>query len=217
MTPLTGVVFVVILVVGQVLLGNEPGSSASAAKVVAFYSAHRGGIRASSYLTGLSLVFGLFFYGYLRDHIRRFERSTHLAAIAFGGAVLFAVGGALGAGTQLALADTPRSLSPAAAQALNLLQQDVTVFAIAGGVAGLLIASGLAIVRGRQLPTLVGWLGLVLGVVSLAPVRNVGAPLAGVWTLVVSILLWVRTGRLASESASGAGDTVASTAGRERV
>jgi hypothetical protein len=73
-------------------------------------------------------VFGLFFYSYLSDHIRRAENSARLAIAAFGGAVLFAVGGALGAGTQFALADVPGRLSPAAAQALNLLQHVVLAY-----------------------------------------------------------------------------------------
>jgi hypothetical protein len=208
--PLTGVALVVLLILSQVLLGNEPGGNASAAKVVAFYSAHHGGIQVSAYLTGLALVFGLFFYGYLSDHIRRAENSARLAIAAFGGAVLFAVGGALGAGTQLALADVPGRLSPSAAQALNLLQQNVEVFLIAAGAAGLLIASGLAILRGRQLPAWVGWLGLVLGIASLVPIPNIGAPLAGIWTLVVSILLSVRAARHASVPEPEASDPVPS-------
>jgi thiosulfate reductase cytochrome b subunit len=125
--------------------------------------------------------------------------------------VLFAVGGALGAGTQFALADVPGGLSPAAAQALNLMQQYLSGFAIAAGVAGLLIASGLAILRGRQLPAWVAWLGIVLAVISFAPVPNIGAALGGIWTLVVSILLYARAGKLASVSGSEAGDPVPAT------
>jgi len=210
MAPLTGVALVVLLILSQVLLGNEPSENASAAQVVAFYDAHHGGIQVSAYLTGLAIVFELFFYSYLSDHIRRAENSPILAIAAFGGAVLFAVGGALGAGTQFALADVPGRLSPSAAQALNLLQQDISVFLIAAGTAGLLLASGLAILRGRQLPAWVGWLGLVLGIASLVPLRNIGAPLAGIWTLIVSILLSVRVGRHASALESQASDPVPS-------
>lgn len=210
MAPLTGVALVVLLVLSQVLLGNEPGENASAGQVVAFYNAHHGGIQVSAYLTGLAVVSGLFFYAYLSDHIRRAENSARLAIAAFGGAVLFAVGGALSAGTQFALADVPGKLSPAAAQALNLLQQDISVFLIAAGAAGLLLASGLAILRGRQLPAWVGWLGLVLGIASLVPLRNIGAPLAGIWTLVVSILLCLRAGRPTSSPEPAGSDPVPS-------
>jgi len=210
MAPLTGVALVVLLILSQVLLGNEPGGNAPAAKVAAFYGAHHGGIQVSAYLTGLALVFGLFFYGYLSDHIRRAENSARLAVAAFGGAVLFAVGGALGAGTQFALADVPGKLSPSAAQALNVLQQDVGVFLIAAGAAGLLLASGLAILRGGQLPAWAGWLGLALGIASLVPLPNIGAPLAGIWTLIVSILLCLRAGRRTSSLEAAASDPVPS-------
>jgi hypothetical protein len=59
----------------------------------------------------------------------------------------------------------------------------------------LLIASGIAIVRGRWLPVWTGWLALVLAVVTFAPLPNAGAPAAGLWTLVVSIVLLVRMNR----------------------
>jgi hypothetical protein len=210
LAPLSGVALVVLLIVSQVLIGNEPGKKASLARVVAYYSAHHGAIQVSAYLTGIALVFGLLFYGYLSDHIRRIENSARLAITAFGGAVLFAVGGAMGAGTQFALADAPARLSPGAVQALNLLQQDLSGFAIAGGVAGLLIASGLAILKGRHLPAWAGWLGLVLGIASLVPIQNIGAPLAGIWTLLVSILLCARADKLASVSGPVAGSPVPS-------
>ncbi len=84
------------------------------------------------------------------------------------------------------------------------------MFLIAAGAAGLLLASGLAILRGGQLPAWAGWLGLVLGIASLVPLRNIGAPLAGIWTLIVSILLCLRTGRRTSSPEPAASDPVPS-------
>jgi hypothetical protein len=191
--PLTGVVFVALLVASNVLLGSTPESSDSAAKVIAFYQAHRTRIETSSYLTGLSLFFGLFFYACLRDCLHRARAGERLAATAFGGAILFAVGGGLAAGSQFALADVPSKLSPAAAQALNLLENDISVFALTAGVAVLLMASGIAILRTRLLPVWLGWIAIVIAVVGLTPAGFFAFLAAGIWTLVASILIYMRT------------------------
>lgn len=195
LAPLSGVVMVVLLLVSQILLGNEPGSGASGAQFISYFAKHRSAVQASAYLTGLVIVFAVYFYGYLREHLSQEEGAERLGLVAFGGAILFAAGGAVGAGTALALADVPTKLSPSAAQVLGLIQQDATVALIAGGAATLLICSALAIIQGRRLPIWIGWLALVLGIASLAPAKNLGAVFGGLWTLIVSIALYLRARR----------------------
>jgi hypothetical protein len=209
--PLAGVAFVVLLVLGTVLSGSEPHGS-SAARIVGFYAVHRATVRASDLLTALAVVLGLFFYGYLRDWLSGAAASARLAATAFGGAVVFAVGGLMGTGAQYALADIPSKLGPGAAQALNLLQNDLAGFTVNAGAAVLLIGSGSAVLAGRRLPAWTGWLAIVLGLVSLVPIPNSGALTAGVWTLLVSILLVIRGGSAMPAGSRDAGQPVASAA-----
>jgi hypothetical protein len=194
LAPLTGVVLIALLVAGGALIGNEPKSGATAARVISFYHSHRTKIELSAYLTGLSVFFGLFFYGLLRDRLGRAESARRLASTAFAGAVTFAVGGTLSAGTMIALADVPGKLGAGAAQALNVLENDLALFADGVGIAVLLMGSGLAILRGRQLPTWLGWAAIAFSVASLLPVRFVDLPLAAIWTLTASILLFRRGG-----------------------
>jgi hypothetical protein len=189
--PLVGVAFVVLMVVDFALGGTEPRAGASAAKVVSWYGLHRSRVQVADYLMVVALVVGLLFYGYLRDRLA--EDAPGLAATAFGGAVLFAVSGAVGSGAQLALADIPSRLSPAAAQALNLLNDYVAAVAVGAGAAVLMIASGLAIVKGARLPAWTGWLALVLGFVCIVPITNIGPIPAGIWTLIISIVLLRRS------------------------
>jgi hypothetical protein len=188
LAPLLGVAFVVLLVAGILLGGTQPAGGASAAKVVSFYSSHRSQVQIAGYLMGVTLVVGLFFFGYLRDRLA--DGSSSLAATAFGGAVLFAVGGALSGGMQLALSDVPGRLSPGAAQALNLVNTYVQEIAVHAGPAVLLIASGLAILQGARLPRWTGQLALVLGVLSIPALVGVGPIPAGIWTLIISIVLF---------------------------
>jgi hypothetical protein len=208
LAPLVGVVFVVVLAVDFAVGGSEPQGGASAAKVVSWYGAHRSRVQAADYLMVVVLVMALFFYGYLRDRLA--EHAPGLAATAFGGAVLFAVGGAVSVGAQLALADTPSRLSPAAAQALNLLSNYVAAIAVDAGAAGLLTAFGLAIVRGARLPAWTGWLALVLGVACIVPIANIGPIPVGIWTLIISVVLFRRRVVVVAVSRPGSAQAVAS-------
>jgi hypothetical protein len=193
LAPLTGVVFVLLLIASIVLDGSEPGRSASGAKVLAFYTHHQNRMAVSSAVVVVSVFFGLFFYGFLSDHLGREEGVRGLTRTAFGGAVLFAGGGCLGAGAAFALTDATSWLSPASAQTLSLVRLDLNWSFIAAGLSVLLAAYGLAILKSRLLPRWLGWAALPLAVVALVPVISWAAFfLAGIWTLIASVALFQR-------------------------
>jgi hypothetical protein len=73
-------------------------------------------------------------------------------------------------------------------QTLSALGFDVTSIAASGGVALLLGATGLAIIRSRVLPVWTGWAGIVLAVASVALPFLAGMP-GALWTLLISITL----------------------------
>lgn len=190
--PLLGVAFVVLLALGAALSGSEPGAHASTAKVLSYYTSNVTRHNASYYLSGLGIVAALLFYALLWEHLRLGERSPRLATAAFGGAVLFAGGGAVGVGSDLALTNAPAGITASTAQALNLAGNYLAAPAIAAGVVVLLAAAGGAILHGRRLPVWIGWLAILLAAVTLIPVPNLGALTAGVWTLIVSVVLYLR-------------------------
>ena len=190
--PLAGIALVVFFLIGVALSGAEPSATAAPATVIAWYSSHAGQMRASGYLTSVGVLFGLVFFAYVRNYLSEAEDSRALATAAFGGAVVFASGGLLGLGAGLALAADPGRLSDSAAQALNLSQNYIAGLAINFGAAALLLAAGAAAFIGRRLPAWIRWLSIVTGVVSLIPVPNIGALTVSVWTLAVSITLFVR-------------------------
>ena len=193
LAPVTGLFFVALLVAAAALSGSEPGSTATPGHVIAFYHVHRSGIEVSAYLNGLAVFVGLIFFATLRDRLSCTPQANRFAATGFAGAVVFAVGGTLAAGTALALAAEPTSLTPAAAQALNILGNDLATFALASGAAVLMLGTGFAIRIGRQLPPWLGWAALVFVVVSLLPIPNLAVLPVGLWTLVASIVLTHRS------------------------
>ncbi|HZT84121.1 MAG TPA: hypothetical protein VE984_01715 [Gaiellaceae bacterium] len=205
--PLCGVVFVGCLVVSFALSGNSPGVKASGEKVIGFYTAHRGAQQGAGFVGVYGLVFFLFFAAAFRDYLRRARPETGaLAALSFGGAIVMAVGGGILTSVQIALSDGPSALSPGAAQALNVLSNDVFVPLIAGASV-FMIANGLVTLRHGVLPGWLGWVALLIGVVALTPVGFIGFLATLGWVLVVSVLIVVREAR--AKPAPAAGDSAA--------
>jgi hypothetical protein len=189
-TPLTGVLFVVLVIAGgPVLAGSTPGARASSASVIAFYSAHRGRERAAAIVLALSFVAFLFFAGTLRARLRRRPGAEGLAALVLAAASVLVVGQSANEGVTYALTEAPGRLSPAAAQVLNLLQNDLVLTSAIGFLAFGLTA-GLAIVRAADLPA---WLGVSVAVIGILfvvpPIEFAGFILLLVWVLTASVIL----------------------------
>jgi hypothetical protein len=139
----------------------------------------------------VALAFFMFFATSLRGYLRRTRSAEGLAALVLAAAVLLTVGLAVSAGFAFALADAPSRLAPAAAQTLNLLDEDV-FFALSLGVGLFGIAGGLAILRGAPLPNWLAWTAIVLGVLSFTPLFGLALIAVSLWVLIVSILIYRR-------------------------
>jgi hypothetical protein len=105
-------------------------------------------------------------------------------------------------GLDYALADVPTHLDPAAAQALNVLTNDVG-FTINVGGCVLGVTSGLAILRGARLPNWLGWVAIVIGIATATPATFIAFGVFIIWSVVVSVLLYVRTGRPETAATTG--------------
>jgi hypothetical protein len=191
---LSGVAFVALVIGSQLSSGGLPDSSASPAKVIDFYQAHRTGEQFGAVLTAMAVVVGLYFFGSLRSYLGRVAGGAQFASIGFTGAVLFAVGGCINAGMQWSLADVPSRLTPGAAQALNVLSKDnlATGLYIAG-LAALMLFYGTAMLRTRLMPRWLGWLTIALGLIALAgPLVFLVFVATAPWAILVSVLLYRR-------------------------
>ena len=198
--PLSGVVFVVLFAIGAMLSGSEPNAHASTAKVLSYFGTNVTRHNVSYYLSALAVVVGLFFYANLCEHLREDERSPRLARAAFAGAIVFAAAGVMGIGTDLTLTNAPTGISASTAQALSLLGNFLSAPAMAVGVVLLLVSAGVAILHGRSLPSWSGWLAVGLGIVTLIPIPNLGVLPAGLWTVIVSVILFRRPAPIAGRS-----------------
>jgi len=123
--PLTGLLFVGLTLAGVAMSNNTPSSDASGASVIAFYEAHRNSQRVSDILLVFASLFLVFFAGSLRGYLRRKPAAEAASALVPVGAALLAVGLTVVSGIDYALADVPSHLGAGAAQALNVLDNDV--------------------------------------------------------------------------------------------
>jgi hypothetical protein len=208
--PLTGVLFFLVLLAAVLIGGNSLTASSSPAEVLIHYKAHQHGPQVSGVLTVISVLIGVIFYGQLRDYLRRDDGARGWTATAFGGAILFAASGGISAGVNFALTDSTSHLTPAAAQALQLISNDVSSGLSLAGIALLLFCFGLAILGSGLLPKWLAWVAFLIALVALFPPFGFFALVGvGIWTLIASIAMWRRLAGTESPVSSAAAESPA--------
>ena len=191
--PLTGVAFVVLAIITLVISGGEPPEAKEGAqKIVDHYVDNKDEIQISSLISTIAAAVLIFFFGYLRKVLRAAEgENGMLSLVAFSGAVILGIAIAIDSTISFALSEAADDIEPAAAQALQALwDNDFMPFALGSIV--VLLGSGLSIVRHGALPKWLGWVAIVLGVISMTPVGFVGFLGAAVWIVIVSVILTMR-------------------------
>ncbi len=202
--PLTGVLFAVLAVVAVFTNNSEtPEASASPAKVVLYYAAHRSELETSSILFGLAFLVLVLFAGALRSYLR--PAAEGLSALVLAGAILMAAGALAGTGIEYGIAHNLHDLTPEMAKTLNLVSSELFLPTIAGGfVFG--VCGGLAILRGAALPNWLGVIAIVIGIAVLIPPASFPALFAFViWSVIAAVLMYLRNG----PASGGAGATPA--------
>jgi hypothetical protein len=203
LAPLTGAVFVVLAIVAVVVSGEEtPKASASAAKVVSFYSEHHSAIERGAILFALTFLALVLFAGALRSYLRRTSGCEGLAAMVLAGAILMAVGALAGTGVEYGIAHNLHDLSPEAVKTLNFVSTELFLPVLAGGfIFGM--CAGLAILRGADLPNWLGWVAVLLGIAAIVPPASfIALGVLVLWSLVVTIIMYRRSGEPTIASAT---------------
>jgi hypothetical protein len=190
--PATGVVFLALALAGVLVGGQPPNATHSPAKIAQYYIDHKGRIEAGVLILALAVVFLVFFTSYLRTVLDRGEgESGLLSRVAFAGIIVFVVSGGIDGSIQFAIAEAVDDIDPTQVQTLQALwDNDFIPFAI--GVELFVVAVGLSIILHKSLPAWLGWVALALGVFGLTPLGFVSFLGAGVWILIVSVLLLVQ-------------------------
>ena len=167
--PLTGVIFVVLVIVAVLIEGETPSTDDSAREIVDFYLDNDDAQALASALVALGSVALIFFLGSLRRALRAAAGDEGgLSTVVLVGGVVIAVGISIFAGIGFTLADAADELPRSAILTLNALNSDM-FFTVAVGTAVFNLALGLAILRHGGLPRPLGWVALVIGITGVTP------------------------------------------------
>jgi len=168
-SPLTGILFVVLVIVAFAVSGETPDVNDSPQSVVSFYVDNDAEQQLSASLLALGCVAFLFFLSALRRALRVVAGDEgELSTVALLGGLMIVVGASLFAGIGFTLGDAADDLPVEAVLTLNALNSDL-FFPIAVGTAVFNLGLALAVLRHGGLPRPLGWLALVIGVVGLTP------------------------------------------------
>jgi hypothetical protein len=196
LAPLSGIVFVVFVVLGFIVVGGEtPDVNDSASKVVSFWTDHHDKEVVAALLVGIGAIFLAIFVATLRDRTRDDREGTDLwSNLILIGGTASVVGFLVAVGFHISLADGgDHHYSAEAMQALNVLDND-SFFAFAIPIGIMLLGAAGSTLKVGVLPRWLGWAALVIAIAIFTPVGFIGFGLSGIWIIVASILLSQRAG-----------------------
>jgi hypothetical protein len=200
---LGGIVYVVLFIIGTILLySGAPASDSSPAKIIRYYSdsGHRDRISIGWIVGGLGVFAFLWFLSSLRRSVRRLEGEDGFltAATTIGGivyATLAFAALAVNMGIRTMSDDTfHHTVYPGLIHAAD--DASYILHATGGaGAAAMIMAASLAAMRAGAVRAWAGWLGIAAGVIALASILFFTQAAIAIWILVVSGMLFARSGR----------------------
>ncbi len=188
MAPLTGIVFVVLLIVGFAI-GSEPPDPTedSVQEVVDFYVDNEGQVFGGAVLQTIAAAFLIFFGGCLARRLTA-AGARASAAVTFAGTIAIAIGIAIDGSISVALAEGGEEVDPGTIETLSLLWHN-DFLPLALGMFVFLIGFGTAIVRYGVLPKWMGWVAIVAGLTAISPAFFVGSIVAALLVIASSVML----------------------------
>ncbi len=198
--PLTGILFVVLVIVAFLVSGETPATDDSPREIVDFYLDNDDSQAAGSAVLALGCVALIFFLGTLRRALRAAAGDDGgLSTVVLLGGVVLAVGASIFAGIGFTLGDAADELPPSAILTLNALNSDM-FFTVAVGTAVFNLALALAVLRHGGLPRPLGWVALVIGIAGLTPLGFFSFLATGI------VIVWASVALLMKPE-TGAGST----------
>jgi hypothetical protein len=198
LAPLSGLVAVVLFVVGFIVLeGNTPEDDVGAQAYLTYFQEEEGSLWVGGWIFSLGVLFFLWFLGSVRAALYGAEMGVgRLASTAYAGGVGVAILFLAAIGTQLSgaiAADESETLSPEAAEALFSAADG---FVVAGTflLGAFYLATAIIALRTRVLPLWLGVVTVILGIAAVIPFISWAVFIFAtpVWIVIVSLWLAMR-------------------------
>jgi hypothetical protein len=189
LVPLTGVAFVVLLIVSFIVGGEPKDADHPAQEIVDWYVDNKDSAEIGAIIGAVAGIFLIFFGAYLRKVLQAAEgENATLPILVVIGLAIVAVGAAIDGTILFATAEAADDIEPASVQTLQALwDNDFIPFVL--GTQLLWFAAGISIVRHGALPKWLGWVAILFGVVALTPLGFFAFIAGALWILIVSIML----------------------------
>jgi hypothetical protein len=198
--PISGIVFVVLMVAGSILVGDVPGADAPEQEIADYLADSDNHTRniIGAYLWAVGALAFLWFLTRLRSDLRRAEGGTGaLSNLVFGAGVAFTAVWMVSAAALASVAyaielrDAPIS-DPDLVRVLPPMGG--LLLLLGGGFAGLLLVLGasVAIFQTGVFPRWLAWLGIVAAIVLLFDVIYLNIFPFWVWVFIASIVMLMR-------------------------
>ena len=210
--PISGIVFVVLMVVGSFLVSDMPSADASGREIAAYLGDSDNHTRniIGAYLWAVGALAFLWFLTLLRSDLRRAEGGTGaLSNLAFGAGVAFTAVWLVAAAalTSVAYAVALRDAPVTNVDLVRVVPPTGGLLLLLGGGftgALLLLAASAVILRTGVFPRWLAWVGIVGAIVLFFDVvyRNI-FPI-WVWVFIASVVMLVPRKETAASAASSA-------------
>jgi hypothetical protein len=199
---LGGAVYVVLFVVGIIVLfSGAAGGDDPPAKVIRWYSdsGHRDRVNVGWLIAGLGVFFFLWFLAALRRAVSALDTDGVLTTVVtVGGGIYAALAWTslgLNAGIRTMSDDTyHHQVFPELIHAADDAGYVINASG-AAGIAAMIIAASLVFKARGVWPSWAGWLGIVVGVLSIGSIVFFPQFLYLAWVLIVSIVMFLRPAR----------------------
>jgi Domain of unknown function (DUF4386) len=187
---LTGLGFVVLLIVGFAIAGEPKDADHPPSEIAQWYQDNKDAAMIGAFISTVATVPLIFFGAYLRKVLD--PAAGMLAVLPLIGLAIFGVAVAIDNMLLFAAAEAADTIPAPEVQTIQAIwDQDFLPFIL--GVTVFNWSVGIAVLQAEVLPKWMGWLAIVGGVVSLAgPIGFIGALVAGVWIIIASIMLSMR-------------------------
>jgi hypothetical protein len=190
--PLSGIGAVLLIAIGFIVGGEPPDIDAPAQEVATFYADHDGDQQIAAALVALGALLFLTFTAAIVTLLRRARGDASPAAtVSFAGGIVFVVGLAILAGLTFTLGDAADDVGAETIQTIHVLGLDM-FFPLAVGVAAFMLGTGIAARGTDALPAWLSWAAIVIGVLAVTPAGFLAFLALGLWTLIVSVVLFMR-------------------------
>jgi hypothetical protein len=193
LVPLTGIAFIVLLVVSFFVAGEPKDATHPPNEVAQWYIDNKDSAQIGAFIGTVAAALVIFFGAYLRKVLAAAEgEPSMLPILVLIGLSIVAVGGAIDNMLLFATAERADDIPATSVQTIQAIW-DNDFLPLFLGVLVFNWAVGISVLRSGALPKWMGWAAIVFGVISLAgPLGFAGTLGAALWILVASILLSLR-------------------------